>query len=50
MTFCKGADVRAGIVTFAQYRQFWVISVRLLDLQIIDFAHLSQRTPRAVDK
>jgi hypothetical protein len=29
---------------------FWGISVRLLDPQIIDFAHLSRRTPGTLDK
>ena len=38
-----------GIVTFAHYRHFWAISVRLPDPQIIDFAHLSRRTPCAFD-
>jgi hypothetical protein len=29
---------------------FWAISVRLPEMQIIDFARVSRRTPGAVDK
>ena len=29
---------------------FWAISVRLPDMQIIDFARVDRRTPGAVDK
>jgi hypothetical protein len=44
------ASVSRGIVTFAQYRHFLAISVRPPNPQIIDFAHLSRRTPYAFDK
>ena len=39
-----------GIARPPSIGTFWAISVRLPDLQIIDFAHLGRRTPGAFDK
>jgi hypothetical protein len=46
----RSANGSKGTATFAHYRHFWAISVRLTDPQIIDFAHVSRLTHDAFDK